>query len=288
MVSKENEMISFVHMSDLHLRQSPDTMVHGINPYNQLLDIIESIRRLEYKPKFVLITGDLIELGCVEGYHQLKQCTDSLEEDGIPTLFTLGNCDDIESLKKVYPIQETKTLNYVTSIAGLRIIVLDSSVPGWSIGRFTMEQLKWFKDALHKDRDKPTIIAFHHGINLRQVSSLNIDYDEAQRQEFYNIIAGCNILAVLNGHAHYNRITLVNGVLHCMAASTVSDFSFNDDEFWIRNRSSYNYLTYRNNSLHIKTISLPCDGRIITNAPLQVIIEEHLKPHPTGARDKVV
>ncbi len=277
MSSKESEMTSFVHLSDPHLRESPEIAVHGVKPYSRLKDTIKSINQLEYIPKFVIITGDLSQNGTKQGYHQLKQYTEKLEKQNIQTLLTFGNNDKMENYKQVFQTQKkTNTLNYKKNIDGIRIIVLDSSVPSKKTGYFTGDQLKWLSEVLLDDKEQPTVIAFHHPINLPQVRLMENNYDKAQRLEFYKALEGCNIIAVLNGHLHHNQATIVNDILHSQAGSILSELCYNDEEYWVRNKSSYNYLRYRNNSLHIKTISKPCDERVIRNGSLKDLIQDRL------------
>lgn len=279
MGSNEGGMLSFVHLSDPHLRKSPENTINGVKPYRRLEETIESIEQLEYKPKFVIITGDLSQDGTIQGYQQLKKNTDRLENQNILTLLTFGNNDKMENYRQVYqPPKKGHILNYAKTIDGIRVIVLDSSVPGKETGYFTADQLKWLNDVLLEDPEQPTVIAFHHPINLPQIKLIDINYDEAQRHEFYTALEGSNIIAVLNGHLHHNQTTIVKGILHSQAASILSELSYNNKEYWMRNKSSYNYMMYRNNSLNLKTVSIPCDGRVIQKGLLKTLVEEHLKP----------
>ncbi len=124
-----------------------------------------------------------------------------------------------------------------------------------------------------KNPEQPTLIAFHHPINMPSLHLLDRNYDPAQRNCFYQILDGCNVLAVLNGHLHHNQTTVVNGVLHCQASSTYAELCYNDEEFWVRNSLSYNHILYRNGALYIKTLVMPYDGRIIRKGSIQMILE---------------
>ena len=231
---KETEMTSFVHLSDPHLRESPEIKVNGVKPYNRLEDTLESINQLQYKPKFVIITGDLSQNGTKQGYQQLKKYTEKLEKQNISTLLTFGNNDKMENYKQVFQTpKKTNTLNYEKTINDIRVIVLDSSVPGKKTGYFTGDQLKWLDEVLLDNPEQPTVIAFHHPINLPQVRLLENNFDKAQRLEFYIALEGCNIITVLNGHLHHNQATIFNGFLHSQAGSVLSELSYNDEEYWV-------------------------------------------------------
>ena len=47
-------------------------------------------------------------------------------------------------------------------VAGLRIVSLDTSVPGWHHGELTDDQLAWLRDVLATPAEHGTILALHH------------------------------------------------------------------------------------------------------------------------------
>ena len=195
----------------------------------------------------------------------------------LPTLLTLGNLDNRENFRKIF---QTETVNgpynYVTEIDEFRIIALDSMVPGRmtgpETGSFTGDQLSWLQDVLHRNPNHPTIIALHHPINLTSLDLFDKCYGTAQRNRFYQIIDGCNVLGIFNGHLHYNQTLMVNGVLHCQASSTYAGLSYNDEEYRLLNTLGYNQIIYQNNALYVKSVSLPCDGRILAKGSIQQLL----------------
>jgi len=190
---------------------------------------------------------------------------------------TLGNHDNRENFRDIF---QTDTLNgpynYVTEFDEFRIIVLDTMVPGRTrgpeTGSFTGDQLQWLQDVLHKNPKQSTIIALHHPINLTSLNLLDKSYGNAQRNRFYQIIDGCNVLCILNGHLHHNQTTMVNGVLHCQASSTYAELSYNDEEYWLWNTLGYNQIIYQNSSLYVKSLSLPYDGRLLAKGSIQQLL----------------
>jgi 3',5'-cyclic AMP phosphodiesterase CpdA len=268
---------SFLHISDTHILETRESEIRGVKPYSKLENLINSITQLEYKPKFAIITGDLTDNGSIQEYQLFKQLRDKLEENNIPILLTLGNHDNSINFRKVFP---TETVNgphyYVKEIDEFRIIALDSSVPGRirgpDTGSFTGDQLSWLANLLEGEPNRPTIIALHHPINLASLDVWDMSFGVTQRNRFYQIIDGCNVLGILNGHLHHNQTVTVNGVLHCQAASSYAGLSYNDEEFWLWNTSGYNQIIYHNNVLYVKSIAMPCDGRLLAKGSIQQLL----------------
>ena len=264
---------SFIHLSDTHLLETPEEDTRGVKPYKKLQEAITSITQLEYKPNFSIITGDLTDNGSPQGYKQLKQQIARLEEHNIPTLLVLGNHDNREHFRQVFTTDSTNGPYYYSrELNGIRVIVLDSMNPGQDTGCFTGDQLSWLQSVLKESPNQPTIIALHHPVNLASLYLWDKSYGLDQRNRFYKIIDGCNILSILNGHLHHNQSLVVNGVLHLQATSTYAELCYNDDEYWLRNTLGYNQVIHRNNALYAKSITLPCDGRLLSKGSIKQLL----------------
>ena len=74
-----SDTFNFVHLSDPHLPETKEETVSGVQPYKKLEDTLKSINKLELKPRFAIITGDLIKTEAIKGYKLLKQYTDRLK-----------------------------------------------------------------------------------------------------------------------------------------------------------------------------------------------------------------
>ena len=265
-----SHIFNFVHLSDPHLPETKEKTASGVLPYEKLEDTLNSINKLELKPRFVIITGDLIQKEATQGYTLVKKYIHELEKNNIPTLVTLGNHDNREKYREIFQTDEEKgPLFYVTEFDGFRIICLDSYNPGSDLGLFTGNQLQWLKKVLEENSGQPTIIAFHHPMHLSWLRLFDKEFDSTQRSQFYQIIARHNILAVLNGHLHHNVINNVNGVLHIQASSVKSELVFNEEDYRIRNTLRYNQVIIHNNAVYVNTHSLPYDGRILSEGSLQ-------------------
>ena len=274
-MGSNDQIFSFIHLSDPHIPKTREDTINGVSPYEKLEKTIVSITQLEYKPKFAIITGDLSQQGTIQGYKLLKQYIKKLEEKNIPTLLTLGNNDNRANFRKVFKTPKDVGPHYYSTIFdGIQVLVLDSSVPGKRTGYFMGDQLDWLQGQLESNPRKPTIIAFHHPIHQSFLYLLdNGNYEPNQRTRFYEIIKGRNILAILNGHLHHFQSTILNDVLHCQASSTYAELVYNDEEFWVKNTLNYNQFIVRNETPYVKNITVPQDGRVIRNDSITKLLE---------------
>jgi len=263
-------MFSFLHLSDLHLPSSETETSHGVSPCQRFEHVIDSIDRLEYPPSFAIITGDLSQSGTIESYELVRRYTERLNEKGIRTMLAMGNNDDRENYRQLFRKRPSKGSIYYTEENGeLRIIVLDSLYTGSRKGRFEGEQLDWLHEVLKKDPERSTIIAFHHPIFTSPHKEADGRlFDNSQRYEFYRVVSMGNVLAVLYGHLHHNQVTRAR-----QAGSTLTELNFNEEEYWLVNTSSYNQVIYRDDTLFIKTITLPYDGKVLVRRPIRLLFK---------------
>ena len=210
-----SELTTFVHLTDLHVGNPAVEDDHLYSDTNSTLrDILASIRTLQPKPKVIVASGDLTNRGDVESYEILKSI---FAESGLdmPVLFALGNHDRREGFYPGVLGQEASLAPYdhAQVIGGLHIIVLDSSVPNKIGGAFEPGQLDWLKAELANHADLPKLLVMHHAPSLddnpsMEWEALTIADTEALRQA----IAGKNVIGILSGHIHYDRVSSWYGV----------------------------------------------------------------------------
>ena len=125
---------------------------------------VAHLMKLPQVPDAVLFTGDLTDFGRPEEYDNLAQILAPLP---MPYFLMPGNHDDPATMRAKFPShaymgQRRGKLDYVIDEFPVRIVALDSTVPGKPGGHLSEEQLAWLDRALAADRNKPTIVALHH------------------------------------------------------------------------------------------------------------------------------
>ncbi|SEQ14456.1 3',5'-cyclic AMP phosphodiesterase CpdA [Devosia sp. YR412] len=212
-----SEPVTFIHLTDLHVGNPavPDDHLYS-DTTTTLRRILAEIKTLVPQPKFIVASGDLTNRGDAASYENLKAI---LAEAGldIPILFALGNHDRRDGF---YPtmLGRSDNLNapydHAAVIAGIHVITLDSSVPNKIGGAFEAGQLDWLKAELDSHAELPKLLVMHHAPALdthnpdMEWESLSYADTESLRQA----VAGKNVIGILSGHIHYDRVSNWYGI----------------------------------------------------------------------------
>jgi 3',5'-cyclic AMP phosphodiesterase CpdA len=225
------EPITFLHLSDLHLAPSGQ-LVHGIDPLLQMQRVIERIRTLDVVPAFVVVSGDLTDDGSDESYQVFKALLREIGNGHVPVLLALGNHDDRSAFHRVVLGQEDadggRPYCHGQTIEGLRIVVLDSVIPGETAGALGEKQLAWLDEELRSPAPRGTLIVLHHPCRLAGPAHHYPDFivrDAAALEAIVGRHRG-QIVGVLAGHSHQANAAPVAGTLHATAPAVLVQLDF--------------------------------------------------------------
>lgn len=124
--------IVFLQLSDTHILADERELL-GVRPAAQLQRTFDRIASMAITPQFCLITGDLAHDSGEAGYQRLRQLLAPLTERDIPLVVGLGNHDQRAPFRRGFLDErgeDDRRYYHAHSIGGLRIIMLDSLVPG--------------------------------------------------------------------------------------------------------------------------------------------------------------
>ena len=106
-------------------------------------------------------------------------------------------------------------------VNGLRVIVLDSTIPGAGHGRLTAEQLAELADELSIPAAAGTLVVLHHAPVPPPSPLLSYFALEANsRRALGSVIAGTDVRLVLAGHHHLAQSAMLGAVPVAVAGST--------------------------------------------------------------------
>jgi Icc protein len=204
-------------ISDLHIKRPGALAYRRVDTGAALARCVAALNALEPRPDVVVMTGDLVDQGDPEQYAHLKALLTPLE---IPYYLLVGNHDDRAALREAFSERaELHTggdfVHYAADIGPLRLIALDSMVPGQSAGTLCDARLAWLEAQLDASRDKPVIVALHHPpfeCGIGHMDELRLDPQAADRLAAL-IARHPNVERVICGHVHRPMFVRFGGTI---------------------------------------------------------------------------
>lgn len=152
-------------ITDLHVRGEgvPANRVVDTNMFAERA--FRTIAALRPAPDVVIMTGDLTECGLLGEYRMLDSLIRRLLP--MPVLVIPGNHDRRPEFREVLGhmrgvTEDATFIHYVVEDFPVRLVMLDSVVPGYGHGALDGGRLEWLDRALSDAPERPTIVALHH------------------------------------------------------------------------------------------------------------------------------
>jgi len=256
---------TFIHVTDFHigdLRGMKENIKETVG-WKAAKKCIQEVNLIH--PDFVVITGDLVfgQLYPFEYSFEYKKLYQILQEFDVPTYLCPGNhdgyvqCgqDGFEFWQKYFgPI-------YYSFDYGKAHFIMANSYDWPKPSRFAIsyiafnwgghignKQLRWIEDDLKNTNASIKFLLLHHNPlwNTKNDSLLRNGYEG--RKEILYLIGKYGINAVLDGHVHYDNVSILNNTVYITTTTAASSLG-NKDAYWgyrmikVRNwkLSSYNY-----------------------------------------------
>lgn len=211
-----------VHVSDPHFLAEGRRLGGRFDVQASFARTLDAIRAVHSNPDAIVITGDLADLGEPDAYRRLRAAIEPVAAElGTPVIWVAGNHDERPALRAelldLAPTQEPVT--GVWDLNGLRLVALDTSVPGWHHGDLDPGQLSWLAEILHEPAPHGTLLAMHHPPLPSHVALFDI-LELRHQDELASIIRGSDVRGILAGHLHYSSHGTFAGVPVSVASAT--------------------------------------------------------------------
>ena len=211
-----------VHLSDTHLLAGNRPLGGRYDTAANLTATLAAVERTGVRPDAIVFTGDLTDLGEPEAYAALRAEVEPFAARlGAPLVWVAGNHDERPALRAALlgaaPTEEPVT--GVWDLDGLRLIALDSTVPGWHHGDLDPGQLEWLRGVLAEPAPLGTILALHHPPLPSHIPFFDI-LELRHQDALAGVIAGTDVRAILAGHLHYSTSGTFVGVPVSVASAT--------------------------------------------------------------------
>lgn len=217
------------HFSDPHLLAGGRPQFGKVDSTGHLVAALEQLERSDIRPDAIVFTGDLADLGEEDAYVRLRDIvTPVVERLGSQLIWCMGNHDERAPYARILFGEDlagdgsagVATQDRVYDVNGLRIIALDSSVPGYHHGELEPAQLDWLRDVLATPAPHGTILALHHPPVPSPLDPLMAVIELKDQDAFAEVIRGTDVRGVLGGHLHYSTHSTFAGVPVSVASAT--------------------------------------------------------------------
>jgi 3',5'-cyclic-AMP phosphodiesterase len=195
---------TLVQLTDLHIVAADEELPHGVDTAAVLAQALRAVEDSALTPAALVLTGDLTEHGRPEQYQRLRRIVEpAAVRIGAPVVYAAGNHDDRAALRE-HLLDEppsAEPLDHSVRVGDLRIVVLDSTIPGHPHGVLHPEQLDRLRAELAEPAPAGTVLALHHP-PLPSAAPLASAIRLLRREDLADAVAGTDVRLVLAGHTH--------------------------------------------------------------------------------------
>ena len=214
-----------LHMSDTHLLGGVDPLYGAVDSELRLREVFDDLEASGVRPHAIVFTGDLADRGEPGAYAKLRAIVDpAAARLGAQVIWAMGNHDDRAAFRAgllgdTALAPSDAPVDHVHFIDGLRVITMDSSVPGHHHGELSADQLRWLANELEVPAPHGTILALHHP-PVPSVQDLAVLVELRDQRSLAAVVRGSDVRTILAGHLHYSTTAMFAGVPVSVASAT--------------------------------------------------------------------
>jgi 3',5'-cyclic AMP phosphodiesterase CpdA len=193
-----------VQISDVHLT-CDGTLSPGVYPRDNVFRGLRLLEASNIQPDVFLLTGDLADTAEGKCYEDLAEMLgEAASNCGATVIYLPGNHDVREAFRShlLGVAGDCTPINQVHWRDGLRIVALDSTVPGEEYGIVEDETIEFLRDSIATPASDGTVVALHHPPIPSPIEPMSrIGLRDPDR--LLDAIAGSDVRIVLCGHYHH-------------------------------------------------------------------------------------
>lgn len=263
-----------LHLSDTHLVGGDELLYDTVDADGHLRRLFDEFEASGSRPEAIVFTGDLADKGDPAAYLKLRSIVEPVAERlGARLIWVMGNHDDRVALRTALlnEAPSMRPVDAVYNVNGLRVISLDTSVPGRHFGRLSSDQLVWLADQLSAPAPDGTVLAMHHP-PIPSVLDLAAAVELRDQDALAAVLCGTDVRSIIAGHLHYSTNATFAGIPVSVASATCYTQDLNVASGGTRGRDgaqSFNLLhLYEHTVVHsvVPVGAYPTAGELVTPA----------------------
>lgn len=211
-----------VHISDTHLLAGEGRLYGRVDGSARLRELLSALELTGRRPEAIVFTGDLADHGEVAAYAELAAIVDPVAARlGAQVVWAMGNHDKRSAFREglLGEAGSEAPVDRVYWMNGLRVITLDTTVPGVHHGELDDAQLAWLSEELAQPALDGTILAMHHP-PIPSLLDLAVSVELRDQSRLAAVLAGSDVRAILGGHLHYSSTATFAGIPVSVASAS--------------------------------------------------------------------
>jgi 3',5'-cyclic AMP phosphodiesterase CpdA len=203
------------HVSDTHLLEGGAPLGGVADTVSALHRAMAQLERLGQRLDAIVVTGDLTDLGELDAYRLVREAFEPVvAATGAELIWVMGNHDEREAfraglLEDAAPGEGP--VHHVVDVAGLRVVALDTSVPGFHHGELDPASLAWLDGVLAEPAPNGTIIAMHHAPIATPLALMDV-LELRGQDALADVLRDRGVRLILGGHLHYATNGMFAGI----------------------------------------------------------------------------
>ncbi|MSR13203.1 MAG: phosphodiesterase [Gammaproteobacteria bacterium] len=208
-------------ISDTHVQLPGGLLDRNYDTAGNLERAVRHLNAFTPQPDAVLLTGDAVDAGLPAEYGRLREILSVLKA---PLFVIPGNHDEREAMRRAFSdgryLPGEGFLQYTIEDWPVRLIGLDTLIPGEHGGRLCDARRQWLAAQLDQARDRPTVIFMHHPpfrTGLTVMDAMGFEGAEALASL---VRSQPQVHQVVSGHIHRPIVTRFGGTVASVCPST--------------------------------------------------------------------
>jgi len=217
------------HLSDTHLLGGGRQLYGTVDSWAHLDRSLDRLVASGSRPDALVFTGDLADVGEIDAYEGLRDRVErAAAAMGSQVIWVIGNHDDPAGFAKALydedAIDQPRTgsprpQDRAFDVGGLRIVALDTTVPGYHHGDLTDDQLVWLGDVLADPAPHGSVLAVHHP-PMPTPLPVEALIELRGQDRLAAVLRGSDVRMILGGHWHATMFGTFAGIPVAVAAGS--------------------------------------------------------------------